>query len=835
MSKRRTENDVGAGSSRRAWRWSLPHSGAFFKSRAQPATLRRRNPTEPPAGWVLPWWAERQLDPNSTAYAPDPSRCRYWNEGEHVEASVLANTRGRSWTTIGLPESFDRAAVDPRGLVVWSRWSLDWWIRSGEEWMFPSRAPAVRQRLVEGMPVVETVLRIGGGDVVHRVAAVRGASYVAGDDDGGGAGVTSAPPGSLPAGVSGSSAPEVFLTEITNQTSAPVAVAVAVRPCHLGAFEQSDDEMWEWSNAWGIDEITLDGRVLSLDDSDRGAFGLAQVIFDREPGDIVVGSHGTDSAGVLARGPEGADPAKPDAGASAVSIRGRTDSKSTSATQTTPVKVACPQRLANAAVIFPLVAGATLRVAVRAPGTAFTGDGSPSRRPGTEILDAVPSLDRVANGWRRRLDAGCRLELPSGRLGEAMLAARAAQLLSTAPCDDGPGIVGPMLWPSIHTDCQFAGDDLVQLLALVESGAPESVRDLLIRQAQAQFGLGETSSMGTSVTGSSLVLAECLLSLHPDPMFAEGISEFVTSAARWLLSNDAEHREEPWAIREGLRASFRLLVRLGAERAADALRSSAMSLGEPLGTDVGSQPGSAAFYLDNSCQLPWESARRGVAASAASRRWEWVSHDSGLWVHAAVPWAPPLPFVGAEPADGTPEDFVEGTEASCGYDIVATALLAFAEARPAPARAFERLEALVTVASPTLNWPTFMDPQLRTGTNGTGHDVQVGGVFVRTLLRLLVDVPDGGVATGERPALRLAAHWPATWLGQPVEVHNVPTRIGMVSWAVLWHDERPALLWDVVPHDPDGVAPVVTAPGLDPVFSARDWRGETLLAPISAM
>ncbi|WP_420442941.1 hypothetical protein [Candidatus Poriferisodalis sp.] len=87
-----------------------------------------------------------------------------------------------------------------------------------------------------------------------------------------------------------------------------------------------------------------------------------------------------------------------------------------------------------------------------------------------------------------------------------------------------------------------------------------------------------------------------------------------------------------------------------------------------------------------------------------------------------------------------------------------------------------------------------MHPQLHTGTDGAGHDLRVGGLFVRTLLRLLVDVPDDGGhhAAGGHPSLRIAAHWPASWLGQPVEVHDVPTRIGKVSWAIRWHGDRPA-------------------------------------------
>ena len=820
--------------------------------------------TEPPDGWVRPWWAERQLDPGSAAYAPEPSEVGYWLGGIHVSDTVLANTLGRSWTTIGLPETLDRAEVDPRGLVVLGYWSLDWWVRAGDEWVFPSRAVSVRQRLVDAMPVVETVVRVGGGDVVHRAAAARGASVQLEDAEG----HVKRRRDKKSAGDGTSAVPEVFVVEITNHTSAPVAIALAARPYHLGAFEHADGERWEWSNAWGIDEISVDGRVMTIDDGLGHAVGRAAVIFDRTPGDVVVGSHGADSAAVLVRA--GAQAAAGQESSVAVSIGGaappsdhaaslRSESASMPQPERAPVSVTCSQRLANSAAVFPLVAGATLRAAIVGRGSDFEWDAADSPALGAAVLDAVPGVDRVANGWRRRVDAGCRLELPGGRLADAAVAARSAQLLSTAPFDDGAGVVGPMLAPAVHTDAQFVGDDLVQLLALVESGVPEQVRDLLLRQAQVQNFSGVTASMGISVTGTSLVLAEHLLSLHPDPAFAEGISEFVTTAARWLLALNARWHEDTWTIREGLRASYRLLQRLGAGRAATALQSAALALPEALRVDVTDLTGPRAstrerrrarlhaadggadaieppsFYRDGVGRLPWEAARDETPVQP-SQRWEWLSHDTGLWIHAAVPWAPPLPFVGAEPDCGTPADFVDDTAASCGHDVVATALLAFAEARPAPGRAFGRLEALVSVASPTLSWPTFMHPGLRTGTNGMGHDLMVGGLFVRTLLRLLVDVPDGGAASIGRagrasPSLRLAAHWPASWLGQQVEAHSVPTRIGPVSWAVRWHGERPALLWEVVPHDPGADPPAVTAPGLDPAFTATGWQGETLLAP----
>jgi hypothetical protein len=71
----------------------------------------------------------------------------------------------------------------------------------------------------------------------------------------------------------------------------------------------------------------------------------------------------------------------------------------------------------------------------------------------------------------------------------------------------------------------------------------------------------------------------------------------------------------------------------------------------------------------------------------------------------------------------------------------------------------------------------------------------------------------------------LLAELPDAWRGQPIDVHDVPTRAGLLSYAVRWHGERPALLWSA----PPGVT--VSAPGLDADWSSDDRDGEALLAP----
>src|SRR6187551_587140 len=109
--------------------------------------------------WLGPYWFERQTDPESADFVPGAA--------DH-------NVTHRSWTTIGTLTDASRATVDPRGLVTpGGSWSLDWWVGAEDRWHLPSRETAVRQRLVDGAPVVETSMRVPGGDIAHRAYAAR--------------------------------------------------------------------------------------------------------------------------------------------------------------------------------------------------------------------------------------------------------------------------------------------------------------------------------------------------------------------------------------------------------------------------------------------------------------------------------------------------------------------------------------------------------------------------------------------------------------------------------------------------------------------------------------
>src|SRR5439155_879676 len=78
-------------------------------------------------GWLWPFWAERQLDPESPSFVA------------RGESPALTNVTHRNWTLVGNLASPGRAAVDPRGLVTpWAGgWSLDWWIGAEDRWHLP--------------------------------------------------------------------------------------------------------------------------------------------------------------------------------------------------------------------------------------------------------------------------------------------------------------------------------------------------------------------------------------------------------------------------------------------------------------------------------------------------------------------------------------------------------------------------------------------------------------------------------------------------------------------------------------------------------------------------
>jgi hypothetical protein len=109
---------------------------------------------------------------------------------------------GDGGTEIGVLGGARSAAVGRTGVVAphAAAWDLDWWIGADDRWHLPTREAAVRQQLIDGMPVVQTSMRVPGGDAVQRV-------YGAPVPDVG----------------------EVAVVEIANESPAPFVVALVVR------------------------------------------------------------------------------------------------------------------------------------------------------------------------------------------------------------------------------------------------------------------------------------------------------------------------------------------------------------------------------------------------------------------------------------------------------------------------------------------------------------------------------------------------------------------------------------------------------------------------------
>lgn len=141
------------------------------------------------------------------------------------------------FTLIGLFDDPQPAEVDRSGLLhhegAW--WSLDWWIGAEDRWYFPAREATVRQRRLGAGPILETAVRIPGGDALHR--CYRALS--------GGLAVT--------------------VVEVENATATPVTLALALRPYDLtGSRDSNEGDSVGASHTVEVqaDQLVIDGTVV---------------------------------------------------------------------------------------------------------------------------------------------------------------------------------------------------------------------------------------------------------------------------------------------------------------------------------------------------------------------------------------------------------------------------------------------------------------------------------------------------------------------------------------------------------------------------------------------
>ncbi len=70
-------------------------------------------------------------------------------------------------------------------------------------------------------------------------------------------------------------------------------------------------------------------------------------------------------------------------------------------------------------------------------------------------------------------------------------------------------------------------------------------------------------------------------------------------------------------------------------------------------------------------------------------------------------------------------------------------------------------------------------------------------------------------------SVAILATFDESMLGQPIDVRNLPTPFGRLSYAIRWHGERPAILWECVAIHDDQIPDALV------LWSPRfgDWRG----------
>ena len=102
--------------------------------------------------WIYPYWVNKQYNPKDNSFIP------------RSHSGLSINLTQRNWTAIGNPDCIFEPTVDPRGLVTPfpNGWSIDTWLFSNNKIYYPSSAASCGQRLIDDLPVVETIFDFEG-------------------------------------------------------------------------------------------------------------------------------------------------------------------------------------------------------------------------------------------------------------------------------------------------------------------------------------------------------------------------------------------------------------------------------------------------------------------------------------------------------------------------------------------------------------------------------------------------------------------------------------------------------------------------------------------------
>jgi hypothetical protein len=717
--------------------------------------LRTRSAAQIGTDWVWPHWLERQLDPTSPAFVP------------RGHLPFLTNVTARNWTAVGNIGSPWEAIVDPRGMVTpwYDGWSLDWWIGADDRWHLPSREVAVRQRLVDDMPVIETAMRVPTGDAVQRVYAVHNGDA------------------------------ELVIVEIENRSKLPFAVALAVRPCNPEGLAV-------------VERIGLhDGTTVTVD-------GRVAMLLPKPPSRSAASTfHEGDVAAIVMSGAAG---------------------------ESYPVSLRDDAGMATAAFIFPLAHTATLRVGLPMVAKGRTRRRGLARRRAARapaLPSSLPTGAQVASGWRRHATRGMRVDVPDERLASCVAAQRAFLLL----LHDGDEIT-----PGPSTYHRFWFRDAAYLLgALDRFGYDREVAEVLRSYPGRQHvdGFYFSQAREWDANGAALHAIAEHWRLHRDRRLLDELAPSIAKAAEWIERKRHAKRRRPDEALRGLLPPSVSAEHLGpfdwfywddfwgVKGLLDAAELLEAAGETAAATDASRMAAAFRADLDRSLAITAERLQT-LAMPAGPRR----RVDPAVIGSLVAGW--PLKLLAADDerlvatADVVRERFLVGDAffqgiSHTGLGTYLTLQLAFVELEAGDRRALQRLDWLLGAATPTWTWPEAIHPRLPGGCMGDGHHGWAAAdvlTFVRNLL-----VRDVGDERG--PALALCSMIPDTWLGQGIEVHDAPTHAGLLSFAIRWHGDRPALLWELEPHDGAGTVRI-TVPGFDSSWSTTEHSGEALLAPV---
>jgi hypothetical protein len=682
----------------------------------------------------------------------------------------LTNVTARNWTAIGNVASTWEAIVDPRGLVT--TWFDGWsldWWIGADDRWY---LPSRESPTRVRQRLVDASPVVETAMRIPSGEAVHRAYSIVGDD-------------------------ELVIVEIENRSRVPFAVALAVRPYNpegLAVIERI--ELHERTT------VTVDGRVALL--------------LPKPPARVAASTfHEGDSAATVLSGAAG-------------------DANSF------PKRLRDDAGMAQAAFVYPLPHTATLRVALPMAASKRTRRRSLTRRRverAPSYPASIPSAEQVARGWAAQSTGGMRLVLPDERLQEAVEANCRALLVLHDGADITPG-------PSTYHRFWFR-DAAFLLAALDRYGFHRQAAEVLAsypsRQRVDGFYLSQPREWDSN--GCALWAQAEHWRLTRDRELLDANLASIVKGAHWIdrkrgtkrarapelygllpAGVSAEHLgpydyfywDDFWGV-AGLRSAAELLDAAGETSGAGEVRRAADS-----------------FWADVKASLGIVAMRLGSDAIPAGP----TRHlDAGV-IGSLVACDPLRLLPADDPRIRATIDVVRNrfTLGDAFYQAIShtglgtylTMHVAEVELDAGDRRALDRLQWLLNAATPTWTWPEAIHPRLPGGCMGDGHHGWAAADFLSLVRNLLVRE-----TSGSAPGLALCSMIPDEWWGRGIEVHDAPTHAGRLSYAVRWHGDRPALLWELEPFDArDTNAVRLTAPGLDAAWSSTEARGEALLAPV---